>query len=557
MNNINLNLARKWRSKQFDQIIGQKLPVRILKNSLYLDQYFPVYLFSGQRGCGKTTTARVFAAAINCEQLLQFQKQPTKQIIPCLTCTSCKAMQLGKHPDFVEIDAASHTGVDNVRQIIELASLLPIMGRRKIYLIDEAHMLSKAAFNAFLKVLEEPPSSVLFILATTSQKKIIDTVRSRCFQLFFKPVARDVLLSHLKQICKAEGINHETHGLELIIKESQGSVRDALNILEQVRFACSCVDKKAVTQVLGHIDDEQMLQLFALLLGKEPQQILQFLQTIQFSSCSAEFVWNKLIELIRASLWLKYNVEPDWFVGQSNQLSTLTKRCSSGQLNSMLKRMHANEGIFLKTTAKHSLLEMILLQICQKNSSGSSGASSAPQSVAAPTYELSMEEDESDLDQEEDNDEQEDDSLWQQFLTKLDELNDPLLSSIFKNGRFVQFKQKTGVLEITFSKEFVFFKESLDVAVATWLPVLQQIFSDNVVFTPHFTNEHKPIAKTTSSISSLASPQASRRPYHTAKKINLGAQDKQIDMSDTIKWKKANMLLQSFPGRLSEIKGGN
>ena len=156
-----LNLARKWRSRDFDHIIGQDLSVRILKNSLYLDHFFPVYLFAGQRGCGKTTTARVFASAINCEQFEQFRKQPKKHIVPCLACASCIAMLEGKHPDFIEMDAASHTGVDNIRSIIDASSLLPLMGRKKIYLIDEAHMLSKAAFNAFLKILEEPPASVL------------------------------------------------------------------------------------------------------------------------------------------------------------------------------------------------------------------------------------------------------------------------------------------------------------------------------------------------------------------------------------------------------------
>src|SRR5579863_10403001 len=151
MEAVSLNLSRKWRSQNFDQIIGQDLSVRILKNSLYLGHYFPVYLFAGQRGCGKTSTARVFAAAVNCAALSDFQKDPKKAVIPCLECPSCCAMRDGNHPDFIEIDAASHTGVDNIRSIIESSSLLPLMGRKRVYLIDEAHMLSKAAFNAALK----------------------------------------------------------------------------------------------------------------------------------------------------------------------------------------------------------------------------------------------------------------------------------------------------------------------------------------------------------------------------------------------------------------------
>lgn len=179
-----LNLARKWRPSTFESIVGQDLTVRLLKNSLFRQQFFPVYLLAGQRGCGKTTTGRVFAAAINCDRLHDFTQDPQKTIVPCGQCVSCDAMKRGIHPDFIEIDAASHTGVDNVRQIIEATSFLPQLGRKKIYLIDEAHMLSKAAFNAFLKILEEPPKTVLFMMATTDAHKIIDTVRSRCFQLF-------------------------------------------------------------------------------------------------------------------------------------------------------------------------------------------------------------------------------------------------------------------------------------------------------------------------------------------------------------------------------------
>src|SRR5688572_28013273 len=183
MSIVTLNLSRKWRSQNFDQIVGQELSIRILKNSLYLAHFFPVYLFSGQRGCGKTSTARIFAAAINCDSLPLIQKNPKTHSIPCLNCNSCIAIREGNHPDFIEIDAASHTGVDNIRSIIESSSLLPLMGRKRVYLINEAHMLSKAAFNAALKILEEPPATVLFILATTNPHKIIDTVRSRCFQL--------------------------------------------------------------------------------------------------------------------------------------------------------------------------------------------------------------------------------------------------------------------------------------------------------------------------------------------------------------------------------------
>ena len=246
MSSVVLNLSRKWRSQDFDHIVGQELAVRILKNSLYLGHYFPVYLFAGQRGCGKTSTARIFAAAVNCHALTSFQKDPKNSPVPCLVCDSCVAMRDGNHPDFIEIDAASHTGVDNIRSIIESSSLLPIMGRKRVYLIDEAHMLSKAAFNAALKILEEPPATALFILATTNPHKIIDTVKSRCFQLFFTAIAHAPLKNHLQVICKNEKIAYTDDALDLIVRHTEGSARDALNLLEQVRFSSAIVSKEAV-----------------------------------------------------------------------------------------------------------------------------------------------------------------------------------------------------------------------------------------------------------------------------------------------------------------------
>ena len=198
---MHLNLARTWRSKHFDELVGQPLVVRLVKNSLYRNLIFPVYLLSGMRGCGKTSVARIFAAALNCEALEQFQRSPQEQQLPCLTCSSCLAMLKMNHPDFIEIDAASHTGVDNVRSIIDAASFVPVLGKKKIYLIDEAHMLSKAAFNAFLKILEEPPTSVVFMLATTDPHKILETVTSRCFHLFFDPIDAQAVALHLANVC--------------------------------------------------------------------------------------------------------------------------------------------------------------------------------------------------------------------------------------------------------------------------------------------------------------------------------------------------------------------
>jgi len=595
MNSTHLNLARKWRSKNFDQIVGQELSVRMLKNSLYLERYFPVYLFSGQRGCGKTTTARVFAAAINCENLAQFRKTPKSHPVPCLACASCQAMLAGKHPDFIEIDAASHTGVDNVRQIVSASQLLPLMGKKKIYLIDEAHMLSKAAFNAFLKILEEPPSSVLFILATTDVDKIIDTVKSRCFQLFFKPVSQDPLQAHLQNICKQENITYEDAALRLIIEETEGSVRDALNVLEQVRFARGTVSKDAVLHVLGHVDDERMLELVRVVLNKKPQDLLLFLQTLKFNLFSADYFWDRFAQLVRAALWLKHGVEPEWCVQHVQALKEVTASCSIKRLHNVLHLLYKNERVFLKTTAKHSLLEMILLQICQKNVGpfGDTGPSSACLQASSPAGQADdkKDEDEQDIIEEEEEiiEEEEEASgpkkLWKQFLEASKELNDPLLSSIFCNGLSCE-KKDDGRLVVQFAKRFAFFKETLEETEKLWLPLLKKSFGQDIKFVPEFTGESKeepvveqPIkvfdpshpssSSTARAVSNFAGQASSaRKKAAQAPKTNFrsngygarkpvaqasGPKTKSIDVSDAAVWKKSQLIRKFFSGTVSEL----
>jgi len=568
VNNVNLNLTRKWRSKNFDQIVGQDLSVRMLRNSLYLNQFFPVYLFSGQRGCGKTSTARVFASAVNCKKLSDFQKKPKKFHIPCLECSSCSAMISGTHPDFIEIDAASHTGVDNVRQIIESSSFLPIMGNRKIYLIDEAHMLSKAAFNAFLKILEEPPPSVLFILATTNPQKIIETVKSRCFQLFFGPVLHKPLLKHLKNVCEVENISYDDKGLGVIVKESQGSVRDMLNILEQVRFSAGSVTKKSVQKALGHIDDESLINLLETILIGGPRDILLLLKELRFEAFSAEYIWNKLVELLRVSIWLKHDVDPNWFLEYSDLMKTLMKKCSWTHLNNVIQMFYDNEILFLRTTAKHSLLEMILIQISKKNNtSNDSGASSVPDNVSSI---IQIDDEDEEFEDEEEIEEIEEvksfvgqkvgssdkDNVnrWSSFLNLLSDLNDPLLSSIFKNGRFISFDSQTGQLQVEFLKRFSFFKDSLKDSEASWLPLLKRVFVEKAQFKPLFVEEGGAIVSREKSCKKVSRPD--KNDVSNCKIVVSKVNNGQVDVSDVVAWKKANTLLKYFPGRISEIQEG-
>jgi len=575
-----LNLARKWRSKTFDQIVGQQLSVRMLKNSLYLGQYFPVYLFAGQRGCGKTTTARVFAAAINCEQLPDFQKDPRNHPVPCLVCQSCKAMASGKHPDFVEIDAASHTGVDNVRQIVDSSSLLPLMGRKKVYLIDEAHMLSKAAFNAFLKILEEPPASVLFILATTDTDKIIETVKSRCFQLFFQPIEMAPLHKHLAHICQQEDIDFEPKALDLIISETHGSARDALNLLEQVRFSSSSVNKQAVLTVLGHVDESCLITLLQLVLSKQPIDLLNFMQEMQLEKFSASFIWHKLIELTRASLWLKYGVSPHTFGQYHQQLQKIVAKSSVKQLHALLEALYVNEPIFARTTGQHTFLEMVLLQLCQKNRRNNDPSTPATQQVAPPSS--SDEEEDDDLDEDEDGefeeeDEEEEDECkrsWRSFITAVEKGADPLIFSIYKQAQSVSFDQSNKKVIVSLSADLKFFSDKIEEQKIVWQPLFNESFGSEMVLQLEFTGTRQvverkqPVSRAskskletiqpqikkqeTKTVSSRYTPTQQRSPRRSV--ISPSATESKIDVSDAATWQQAHILLECFPGTITEVK---
>lgn len=568
-----LNLARKWRSQQFDQIVGQDLPLRMLKNSLYLQSFFPVYLFSGQRGCGKTTTARVFASAINCEHYDLFRKDPKQYTIPCLNCYSCQAMLAGKHPDFIEMDAASHTGVDNVRNIIDAASLMPIMGRKKIYLIDEAHMLSKAAFNAFLKILEEPPTSVLFILATTDADKIIETVRSRCFQLFFKAIDTEVLTRHLAHICEQESIPYEPQGLELIVQETDGSARDALNLLEAVRFSAGRVTKKAVVTVLGHIDDESIIALLQAVVVRDSVALLKTLRHIEQMQVDAGFLWRSFLQLLHACIWLKHGIEPRVFVQHISLINKIIEQVNWRYLHAILDRCYAQEQLFLKTAHQHAFIEMILLQIVVGDSKGEAdggefgfGFSSGAVALAQPTASCDAEQE---YEEETANDFS---TKWQLFIREVSVGEDRLLASIFKQSVCRAYDDKTNVLEVEFCKKFIFFQEAIEEKKDFWMVLLKKIFGEEIIFNPLFTGEDIQTPRSMSIAEPVSLPVTHRiqsnprveqktsyaasskgRSYSANTKGQLKAIEPLLDVSSKEKWPLTHLLFEHFDGTVHAV----
>ena len=241
-------LYRKYRPEIFSEIIGQEHIVRILKHQIATDTVSHAYLFCGTRGTGKTTVARILAKAVNCSSHGER---------PCGKCDSCKAISRGRFMDVIEIDAASNNGVDNIRDLRESVNYPPGEGKKKVYIIDEVHMLSSGAYNALLKTLEEPPEHVMFILATTNPEKMPQTVLSRCMRLDFKRVAAKRLMENMKMICKKNGVDVTEDALSLLSSNADGSVRDSLSLLEQcLSGGNELLDRETVLEYLGAVSQE-------------------------------------------------------------------------------------------------------------------------------------------------------------------------------------------------------------------------------------------------------------------------------------------------------------
>ena len=263
-------LARKWRPRNFSQLVGQEHVVRALSNALAQGRLHHAYLFTGTRGVGKTTLARILAKCLNCTA----DDHPTAE--PCGVCPACTEIDGGRFIDLIEIDAASNTGIDNMRDVIENAQYAPTAGRYKVYIIDEVHMLSKNAFNAMLKTLEEPPGHVIFILATTDPQKVPVTVLSRCLQFNLKQMPPGHISGHLKNVLEAENILFEPGALSLLARAASGSMRDALSLTDQAIAYCSGEVKEAETRaMLGVIDQAYLLPVLESLAGQDGPALMR------------------------------------------------------------------------------------------------------------------------------------------------------------------------------------------------------------------------------------------------------------------------------------------
>jgi len=319
-------LARKYRPRSFDTLVGQAHVVQVLKNALDQKRLHHAYLFTGTRGVGKTTLARILAKSLNCEKGISSS--------PCGTCAACAEIDQGRYVDLIEVDAASNTQVDNMRDLLDNAQYAPTQGQFKIYIIDEVHMLSKNAFNAMLKTLEEPPEHVKFILATTDPQKVPVTVLSRCLQFNLKQMPSFSISEYLEKILKEESINYEINAIYLIAKAANGSMRDALSILDQgIAYCGGTIEEATIKRMLGAIDQSYLFNLMHAVIeqdGLKAIEIAKQMNERNLSFDAALLDLANLIQTISVAQAIPDSVEASHL--DRDLVIALTKKISAEQL---------------------------------------------------------------------------------------------------------------------------------------------------------------------------------------------------------------------------------
>ncbi len=326
-----ITFYRKYRSQNFSEIIGQDHIVQTLQNAIKYNRLTHAYIFSGPRGTGKTSIARIFAKTLNC-----IAEENNK---PCLTCHICQKITAGTAVDVIEIDAASNTGVDNIRSLNDQVNFTPVECKYKIYIIDEVHMLSIGAFNALLKTLEEPPQNTIFVLATTEFHKIPITIQSRCQKLNFRLLSNIEIIKQLKFICDSEKIKISDNSLSLIAKNAEGSMRDAISLLDQIfSFKGKEIEDKDVLMILGSTNLDNLFDLFFAFLDHNITEVIKCLDKILIEA--NVFQINKeLIRLLQNLFYLKFSVIEVINLDEANinKLKVLSENLSSNQVSILLE----------------------------------------------------------------------------------------------------------------------------------------------------------------------------------------------------------------------------
>lgn len=352
-------LYRQWRPQDFDALVGQKAVKTTLKNALASGKIAHAYLFSGPRGTGKTSMARILAKALNCEQ------GPTAD--PCGQCGNCQRIVQGTSLDVIEIDAASNTSVDNIRDLREQVAFTPAESRYKVYIIDEVHMLSTGAFNALLKTLEEPPAHAVFILATTDPQKVPATIQSRCQRFEFRRVTVDEIAEHLAMVAAGSGIEADADALRLIAIQAEGGMRDALSLLDQCGVMAKRVTVATVREVLGIVGREALHELTGAIGRRQLPQALATLNLLLEQGKDVKQVLTELIEYLRALVL--YLAVPDYeeiyLTDTKEALAELAPLFGRDRLLAAEERLHSAIQELRGSMRPRITAELCLLDLCR------------------------------------------------------------------------------------------------------------------------------------------------------------------------------------------------
>jgi DNA polymerase-3 subunit gamma/tau len=360
------SLANKYRPKSFVELKGQRVLVQTVTNAIKNGKPFHAYLLSGIRGIGKTTSARIIAKTLNCSDL-QIDETGVR---PCGNCRSCLAIQGDSHPDVIEFDAASKTGVNDIREVIDSSRYVPILSKYKVYIIDEVHMLSNSAFNALLKILEEPPVNVIFIFATTEFRKIPMTIISRCQKFDLHRFSSQELVDHLKDIAEKEGISYTMAGLKEITNYSEGAVRDSLSMLETVAMyrGGRIVDEKLVREVLGVSDGDCKYKLFEAALKGNCKEALEIINEIYYkgedlAKALEELLWvsNLMSKMIAIPGYLDTLDLPD---SEKAALKAMSEQTDLLNLTTLWQMLFKGVQELKASKDKLQTLEMLMVRLC-------------------------------------------------------------------------------------------------------------------------------------------------------------------------------------------------
>ena len=382
-----LALARSWRPKTFSELVGQDHVVKALTHALDQGRLHHAWLFTGTRGVGKTTIARIMAKALNCTGV-DGQGKMTSQ--PCGKCPACMEIDAGRFVDYIEMDAASNRGVDDIAALLEKAAYAPSNARYKVYMIDEVHMLTNHAFNAMLKTLEEPPEHIKFILATTDPQKIPVTILSRCLQFNLKQMPVALIVEHLEKVLAAEKVTYEVNALRVLAKAAQGSMRDALSLTDQaIAYAAGKVTEESVRGMLGTLDDAYLIRILDCLIAKDGASLLAVANEMGERSMSFSLALqdlSSLLQKIAAAQIVPESVLEDWpEAGEIRRLATqLTKE--EAQLFYQIT-ITSRPDLSLAPDEQTGFAMTLLRMLAFRPGSGSGGGGSsapAPSTPSAP-----------------------------------------------------------------------------------------------------------------------------------------------------------------------------